>query len=150
MLSYGFIPVLKAFNVLNMFVGPPKGFAISKKLPCTRPRVPSSFTLIPTDAKVGFIIFSLISFCNLFLTPVNPSSSNASFRLLRYLKTAVNAASISFLIAPIIAIFNYLVVNRYLDKKFVPPKWLNYLSIIGVLYLYLFSILYLFKKNLFL
>ncbi len=60
------------------------------------------------------------------------------------------ATSISFLIAPIIAIFNYLVVNRYLDKKFVPPKWLNYLSIIGVLYLYLFSILYLFKKNLFL
>ena len=44
------------------------------------------------------------------------------------------ATSISFLIAPIIAIFNYLVVNRYLDNKFVPPKWLNYLSIIGVLY----------------
>ena len=59
------------------------------------------------------------------------------------------ATSISFLIAPIIAIFNYLVVNRYLDNKFVPPKWLNYLSIIGVLYLILFSILYLFKNYLF-
>jgi len=58
------------------------------------------------------------------------------------------ATSISFLIAPIIAIFNYLVVNRYLDNKFVPPKWLNYLSIIGVLYLILFSILYLFKNYL--
>ncbi|MDG1689460.1 MAG: hypothetical protein P8I02_01570, partial [Flavobacteriales bacterium] len=59
------------------------------------------------------------------------------------------ATSISFIIAPVIAIFNYLVVNRYLDNKFTPPKWLNYLSIIGVLYLTLFSILYLFKNYLF-
>jgi len=40
------------------------------------------------------------------------------------------ATSISFLIAPIIAVFNFLVVNKYLDKKFIPPKWLNYLAIL--------------------
>jgi Mn2+/Fe2+ NRAMP family transporter len=58
------------------------------------------------------------------------------------------ATSISFLIAPIIAVFNFLVVNKYLDKKFIPPKWLNYLAILGVIYLTLFSILYLFKNYL--
>ena len=58
------------------------------------------------------------------------------------------ATSISFIIAPIIAVFNFLVVNKYLDKKFIPPKWLNYLAILGVIYLTLFSILYLFKNYL--
>ncbi|MEJ6754715.1 MAG: divalent metal cation transporter [Flavobacteriales bacterium] len=58
------------------------------------------------------------------------------------------ATSISFLIAPIIAVFNFLVVNKYLDKKFIPPKWLNYLAILGIIYLTLFSILYLFKNYL--
>ena len=58
------------------------------------------------------------------------------------------ATSISFLIAPIVAVFNFLVVNKYLDKKFIPPKWLNYLAILGVIYLTLFSILYLFKNYL--
>jgi Mn2+/Fe2+ NRAMP family transporter len=60
------------------------------------------------------------------------------------------ATSMSFIIAPIIAIFNYKVVKNHLEEKFRPPKWLNFLSISGIIFLIIFSILYLFKYYLFL
>ena len=60
------------------------------------------------------------------------------------------ATSMSFIIAPIIAIFNYKVVKNHLEEKFQPPKWLNFLSISGIIFLIIFSILYLFKYYLFL
>ena len=60
------------------------------------------------------------------------------------------ATSISFIIAPIIAIFNHKVVKNHLEEKFQPPKWLNFLSISGIIFLIIFSILYLFKYYLFL
>ena len=60
------------------------------------------------------------------------------------------ATSISFIIAPIIAIFNHKVVKYHLEEKFQPPKWLNFLSILGIIFLIIFSILYLFKYYLFL
>ena len=60
------------------------------------------------------------------------------------------ATSISFIIAPIIAIFNHRVVKYHLEEKFQPPKWINFLSISGIIFLIIFSILYLFKYYLFL
>ena len=60
------------------------------------------------------------------------------------------ATSISFIIAPIIAIFNHKVVKYHLEEKFQPPKWINFLSISGIIFLIIFSILYLFKYYLFL
>ena len=60
------------------------------------------------------------------------------------------ATSISFIIAPIIAIFNHKIVKYHLEEKFQPPKWLNFVSILGIIFLIIFSILYLFKYCLFL
>ena len=58
------------------------------------------------------------------------------------------ATAISFIVAPIIAIFNYLIVKSHLEKPFQPSKWLEYLSILGIIFLILFSILFLFQKYL--
>ena len=58
------------------------------------------------------------------------------------------ATAISFIVAPIIAIFNYVIVKSHLEKPFQPPRWLEYLSILGIIFLILFSILFLSKKYL--
>ena len=58
------------------------------------------------------------------------------------------ATALSFIVAPIIAIFNYVIVKNQLEKPFQPPKWLEYLSILGIIFLILFSILFLFQKYL--
>ena len=44
------------------------------------------------------------------------------------------ATALSFIVAPVVAIFNYAII-KHLDKKYQPPKWLNYLSILGIFYL---------------
>ena len=58
------------------------------------------------------------------------------------------ATAISFIVAPIIAIFNYVIVKSHLEKPFQPSSWLEYLSILGIIFLILFSILFLFQKYL--
>ena len=56
----------------------------------------------------------------------------------------VNVATvISFLVAPIIAIYNFILVKKYISKENQPPLWLNILSVIGIIYLLGFSIYYL-------
>lgn len=52
------------------------------------------------------------------------------------------ATALSFIVAPVIAVFNYLVIKKQLPYKFQPPKWLKLLSLLGILYLISFSILY--------
>ena len=58
------------------------------------------------------------------------------------------ATALSFIVAPIIAIFNYVIVKNQLEEPFKPPKWLEYLAILGIIFLILFSILFLFQKYL--
>lgn len=49
----------------------------------------------------------------------------------------------SFLIAPIIAIFNFLLVQKkFLGNAGNPPLWLNILAIFGILFLFGFSVFY--------
>ena len=46
------------------------------------------------------------------------------------------ASTISFLIAPVIAVFNFkLVTARYFEKKFQPSRWLKILSYLGIIFL---------------
>jgi len=46
------------------------------------------------------------------------------------------ATIVSFLIAPVIAIFNYrLVTGKYFAKEYHPPRWLKGLGITGILFL---------------
>ncbi len=57
-------------------------------------------------------------------------------------KTLVDVATtLSFLVAPFIAIANYrLVTNKEFPENSQPPKWLRLLSVLGILFLVIFSI----------
>lgn len=53
------------------------------------------------------------------------------------------ATTISFLVAPVIAIFNFkLVTGKYLDKNSQPPIWLKILSYSGIVFLIGFAIFF--------
>ncbi len=53
------------------------------------------------------------------------------------------ATAVSFLIAPIIAIFNFrLVTGKYLEKEFQPSNWLKILSYSGIVFLIGFAIFF--------
>ena len=53
------------------------------------------------------------------------------------------ATTISFLVAPIIAIFNFkLVTGKYLEKNYQPPIWLKILSYSGIVFLSGFAIFF--------
>ena len=57
------------------------------------------------------------------------------------------ATTISFMIAPGVAIANYkLVLGPYLTKEQAPPKWLKILSICGIVYLISFGLLFIYIK----
>ena len=61
------------------------------------------------------------------------------------LKSLVDLAmTISFLIAPLIAIVNLrLVTGNYIEEEYKPKKWLKILSYMGIIFLIGFSLLYL-------
>ena len=53
------------------------------------------------------------------------------------------ATTISFLIAPVIAVFNFkLVTGRYFEKKFQPSRWLKILSYLGIIFLTGFAVFF--------
>ena len=57
------------------------------------------------------------------------------------------ATTISFMIAPMVALANYRLVSfPYLNKESVPPKWLRYLAIGGIVYLISFGLLFIYIK----
>ena len=56
----------------------------------------------------------------------------------------VNLATIiSFLVAPVIAIFNHYLVTKKIDDDFKPSSWLKVLSYMGIFYLIGFSVFFL-------
>jgi Mn2+/Fe2+ NRAMP family transporter len=57
------------------------------------------------------------------------------------------ATTISFIIAPFIAIANYrLVTSKYIDEKAIPPGWMRVLSYLGIIFLSGFAIFYIWMK----
>ena len=57
------------------------------------------------------------------------------------------ATTISFLIAPFVAIANTLLVSKkHINLEFLPPRWLNYLAIAGIIYLVGFGAIFVFIK----
>ena len=57
------------------------------------------------------------------------------------------ATAVSFLIAPIIAIFNFrLVTGKYLEKKFQPPIGIKLLSYCGIIFLIGFAIFFIITR----
>ena len=56
----------------------------------------------------------------------------------------VNIATIiSFLVAPVIAVFNHYLVNNTIEDEYKPAIWLKILSYLGITYLIGFSIFFL-------
>ena len=51
---------------------------------------------------------------------------------------------ISFIVAPVIAVFNQILVLKHIPKEAIPPKWLINLARVGILYLVAFTLFYLF------
>lgn len=80
----------------------------------------------------------------LFICIIAVGSLVVIFQFEDKLKELVDFATIvSFLVAPIIAIFNFkLVTGKYLDKQSQPPMWLKILSYIGIAFLIGFAIFF--------
>lgn len=64
-------------------------------------------------------------------------------------KELVNlATSISFVMAPVIAIFNLILVKKkYVGEAFVPPVWIRIIAWLGIVFLTVFTIFYIFKDQ---
>ena len=57
------------------------------------------------------------------------------------------ATTVSFLVAPVIAIFNYrLVTGKYLAREAKPPVWIKVLSVMGIAFLIGFALFFVYTK----
>ncbi len=56
------------------------------------------------------------------------------------------ATSVSFIIAPVIAILNLKLVSaKYVGEDFVPPVWIRILAYLGIVFLSVFTLFFIFK-----
>lgn len=85
------------------------------------------------------IILAGVAFGILVYTDVlNPNTKSQGFKSLVDFTTAF-----SFIVAPIIAILNFILVNKkYIGNDFEPPIWKKVLSYAGIIFLIAFSIFY--------
>ena len=69
-------------------------------------------------------------------------------RFLEHFKLLIDiATTISFLIAPIVAVANLkLVSEKYVGKEAVPPKWMIVLSYTGIIFLSGFALFFLYVR----
>ena len=67
---------------------------------------------------------------------------------LKHFKVLIDlATTISFLIAPFVAIVNLMLVQeKYVGREAVPPLWLRILSYVGILFLIGFACFYIYIK----
>lgn len=58
------------------------------------------------------------------------------------------ATSVSFIIAPVVAIFNLMLVQKkYIGEEFVPPIWMKILAWMGIAFLTIFTFFFIFKDQ---
>ncbi|MFB5604486.1 MAG: divalent metal cation transporter, partial [Candidatus Nitrosomaritimum aestuariumsis] len=83
-----------------------------------------------------------------FLLVISTGSLVVIFQFGNNLKELVDFATVlSFVIAPVIAIFNFrLVTGKFLDKEHQPPVLLKVLSIAGIIFLSGFALFFLITK----
>ena len=88
------------------------------------------------------------AFYVIFLSVLSVGSLTVVFQFGNNLKELVDFATVlSFVIAPIIAIFNFrLVTGKYLEESFQPSKTLRCLSFAGIIFLSGFAIFFLMVK----
>jgi Mn2+/Fe2+ NRAMP family transporter len=88
------------------------------------------------------------TFYVVFLILISAGSLVVIFQFENNLRELVDFATVlSFVIAPIIAIFNFrLVTGKYLDKEHQPSIWLKILSVAGIVFLSGFAIFFIVIK----
>ncbi|MFB5625242.1 MAG: NRAMP family divalent metal transporter [Nitrosopumilus sp.] len=88
------------------------------------------------------------TFYVIFLLVISTGSLVVIFQFGNNLKELVDFATVlSFVIAPVIAIFNFrLVTGKFLDKEHQPPVLLKVLSIAGIIFLSGFALFFLITK----
>ena len=88
------------------------------------------------------------TFYVIFLLVIAVGALVIIFQFENNLKELVDFATVlSFLIAPVIAIFNFrLVTGKYLDKNSQPSVWLKLLSLAGIIFLSGFAIFFIITK----
>ncbi|MBD3635806.1 MAG: divalent metal cation transporter, partial [Crocinitomicaceae bacterium] len=87
--------------------------------------------------RLVLILISMGSFCLIWIFNDDPDG----------FKSLVNlATSVSFIIAPVIAIFNFILVGKkHVGEKFVPPIWIRITAWLGIIFLSAFTIFFIFK-----
>lgn len=89
--------------------------------------------------RIVLIVLSLGSFVLIYTFQTDPNG---------FLKLVKLATSVSFIIAPVIAIFNYILVGKkYLPDTHRPNILMRILSFLGIIFLCLFTIFYLFQEE---
>ncbi len=85
------------------------------------------------------VLLAGVAFGILLYTDVlNPNTKSKGFKSLVDFTTAL-----SFVVAPVIAVLNFILVKRkYVGKNFEPPKWKKVLSYAGIVFLLAFSVFY--------
>jgi Mn2+/Fe2+ NRAMP family transporter len=88
------------------------------------------------------------TFYVVFLILISAGSLVVIFQFENNLRELVDFATVlSFVIAPVIAIFNFrLVTGKYLDKEHQPSIWLKILSVAGIVFLSGFAIFFIVIK----
>jgi Mn2+/Fe2+ NRAMP family transporter len=88
------------------------------------------------------------SFYVLFLFVIMAGSLIVVLQFAGNLREIVDFATVlSFMIAPVIAIFNFrLVTGKFLDKDVQPSIWLKVLSFVGILFLTGFAVYFLLTR----
>lgn len=89
--------------------------------------------------RIVLLIATIGSFLLIYIYHDDPKGFKALVNL---------ATSVSFIIAPAIAILNLILVSeKHVGEKFSPPGWLKILAWLGVLFLSVFSIFYIFQDQ---
>lgn len=88
---------------------------------------------------ISILILSVVSFVLMYFLYFDPSlESKSGFKSIVDLAT-----STSFVVAPVIAILNFILVQKkYIGEGFTPPLWKKVISYFGILFLTGFSIFY--------
>ena len=95
------------------------------------------------ELKTLYRIMLLVSSFGAFLLILSYDGNPGGFQKLVNLAT-----SMSFVMAPAIAIFNLILVNKkHIGKEFAPPLWIRIIAWLGVMFLIIFSVFYIFKDH---
>lgn len=94
---------------------------------------------VKKEYVLSVITIAVVAFALMYFLYFDPSlNSKSGFTYIVDLAT-----TISFIVAPIIAILNFILVGgKYVGDEFTPPLWKKVLSYLGIIFLLVFSIFY--------